>query len=141
MEIKTKYNFGQRVQAIVQGQEQYSEICALCDGTGKVQVKTEVTNCFANGCYGNGYIRRNKASAWYIPNDADAFNWSNFVIQKIGVELYNPNNKKYSDKRSWIYYMSDSNGTMWDENNIFASEEDAQRECDIRNNMPINLIN
>ena len=39
MEIKTKFNFGQRVQAIVQGEEQYKEPCPLCDGTGMVQVK------------------------------------------------------------------------------------------------------
>ena len=133
MEIITKFNFGQRVQAIVQGQEYYKEKCPLCEGTGKVQVKTTVVCCFENGCYGNGYINKSKPSAWYIPKDVDSIGWSNFVVQKIGIEMHNPNNKRVSRNRSWIYYMADGSGTMWDENNLFASEDEAQKECNKRN--------
>jgi hypothetical protein len=133
MEIKTKFNFGQRVQAIVQGEEQYKEPCPLCDGTGMVQVKETIVDCFHHGCYGGGFIIKTKPSAWYVPKDENSLGWSNFVIQKIGVEMHNPNNKKVSDKKSWIYYMADSSGTMWNENNLFATIQEAQTECDNRN--------
>lgn len=130
MEIKTKFNHGQRVQAIIQGKEEYTEKCPICEGNGYFIYKNKKIDCSESGCWGNGYIKKQKKSAWYIPKD---INWSNFVIQKIGAELYNPNNKKVSENRSWIYYMADSSGTMWNEDNLFASVEEAQVECDKRN--------
>ena len=133
MKIKTRFNFGQIVQAIVQGQEQYHEKCPLCDGVGKLKIKSTLIDCVESGCYGKGFKVKYKQNLWYIPKDEDSLGWSNFVINRISCELYNPNNKRFSDIRSRIYYMADSSGTMWDENNIFASLEEAQIECDKRN--------
>ena len=133
MIIETKFNHGQRVQGIVRGEEFYKEKCPVCEGNGYFFYKDRKIDCSENGCWGNGYIDKRKNSGWYVPKDSDLIGWSNFVIQKIGVELYNPNNKKVSGNRSWIYYMADSSGTMWDENNLFTSIEEAQVECDKRN--------
>lgn len=132
MEIKTKFNFGQRIYTIVEGQELYKEKCAFCEGKGYFFYRENKRNCRESGCQ-EGYITKQRSKGWYIPKDFDSVGWSNFVVQKIGVEMYNPNNKKVSENRSWIYYMSGSNGTMWNEINCFASIEEAQAECDKRN--------
>lgn len=100
MTIETKFNHGQRVQGIVQGQEFYKENCPVCEGNGSFFYKDRKIDCSENGCWGNGYIDKYKNSGWYVPKDSDLIGWSNFVIQKIGVELYNPNNKKVSGNRS-----------------------------------------
>ena len=133
MEIKTKFNHGQRVQAIIQGQEKYTEKCPICEGNGYFTYKDKKIECSESGCWGKGYITKYKETNWHIPKNIDSIGWSNFEIQKIGVELYNPNNKKVSKNRSWIYYMADSSGTMWNEDNLFASVEEAQAECEKRN--------
>lgn len=132
MEIKTKFNFGQRVQAIVLRFEQYKEICPICEGEGHFLYKNRIIDCQEPGCWGEGYITKTKSKQWYVPKDEKS-EWSNFVIQKIVVELYDPNNKKLSGNKSRICYAFDSSGTMWDENDCFASIEEAQKECDIRN--------
>lgn len=133
MIIETKFNHGQRVQAIVYSTEQYNESCSFCDGLGHFFHKDEKIDC--SKCWGNGFILKQKNKKWYVPTvDSDYFN---FVIQKIGAELYNPNNKKVSGNRSWIYYMSDSSGTMFAEKDLFASIKEAQEECDRRNKLEI----
>lgn len=129
MEIKTKFNHGQRVQAIISGQEEYDEECPICEGKGEYIFKETVIECRNSGCYGNGFITKSKKEQWFVPKDS----YYNFVIQKIGIELYNSANKKYSDEKSWIYYMSARSGTMFDENNLFSSYEDALEECNKRN--------
>lgn len=132
MQVDFKFNFGQRVQGIVQGNEEYEEKCPVCEGNGHFFYKDNKIECSESGCWGEGYIKKSKPTAWYIPKD-DFPQWSNFVVQKIACEFYNPNNKKYSSKRSWIYYMSDSSGTMWNEKDLFGSIKEAQEECDKRN--------
>lgn len=130
MEIKTKFNHGQRVQAIMYAEEGYNEVCPVCEGKGTFEFKGRTIDCSEEGCYGKGFIRKYKEKQWFVPDEA----YFNFVVQRIGVELYNPNNKKYKDQRSWIYYMADSSGSMFDENNLFASVEEAEAECLKRNN-------
>ena len=132
MEIKTKFNHGERVQAITLGTEEYQETCCICEGKGHFYYKDKKIECSEQGCWGNGYILKAKPNQWFVPKDTD-FQYSNFVIQKIGIELYNPNNKKVNNNKSWIYYMAASSGTMWNENDCFASIEEAQKECDKRN--------
>jgi len=128
MNIETKFNHGQRIQAITFGQESYNEKCACCDGVGYFLHNNVKHTCQANGCY-NGYVQKPKNKKWYVPN----MPMYNFVIQRIGVEIYNPNNEKYSNNRSWVYYMADSSGSMFNEKDCFANKEEAQKECDLRN--------
>lgn len=130
MIIETKFNHGQRVQAIIYSKEPYNEKCSFCEGLGYFIHKKEKISC--SKCWSSGYITKTKNERWYIPSLIDA-HYYNFVIQKIGVELYNPNNKRVSDNRSWTYYMADSSGTMFSENDLFANIEEAQAECDKRN--------
>ena len=129
MDIKTKFNFGQRIQHINRGNQQVNIVCPLCHGKKEVQVVSSDEYVTCPKCYGDGYKTEYKPTMWYVPEDS----YSNFVIQHIGINLHNPNNKKWNEKRNWIYYMNDSSGTMYDEKDCFASIEEAQAECDRRN--------
>ena len=129
MEIITKFNHGQRVQAISYGEEEYVEKCPVCEGKGFFIYKDRKIGCSESGCWGKGYVAKYRNKKWFVPTDP----YYNFVVQKIGVELYNPNNKTVSSNRSWIYYMAANSGTMFDEKNVFSSSKEAQEECDKRN--------
>lgn len=41
MVINTKFNHGERVQAIVLGTEQYKEVCPICEGKGYFYYKNK----------------------------------------------------------------------------------------------------
>ncbi len=127
MDIKTKFKHSDRVQAITHGIKEVKTTCDCCNGSGNIQISNYGENQCPK-CYGKGFTTSWEDEKWYVPSD-----YYNFVIQKIGMELYNPNNKKYFKSRSWIYYMADSSGTMFDEKDCFASIEEAQQECDKRN--------
>lgn len=55
MVIETKFNHGQRVQGIVQGQESYIEKCPVCEGNGYFLYKDRKIDCSESGCWGEGY--------------------------------------------------------------------------------------
>ena len=100
----------------------------MCNGDGEINIpKHGNINC--PECNGIGHKTTYIIDLWYIPDNR----YYNFVVQKIGMELYNINNKKYNNERSWIYYMADSSGNMFNENDCFASIEEAQKECNLRN--------
>lgn len=127
MNIETKFNHGDRVQAITNGTKEITNICEFCEGSGTIYYKGENIEC--PKCFGSGFFTSFEAYKWFVSLD----DYYNFTIQRIGVELYNPNNKKWKNKRSWIYYMSAESGTMFDENDCFSSVKEAQEECDKRN--------
>lgn len=81
MEIKTKFNFGQRIQHITRGSQQVSIICPLCHGNKEVQVVGSDEYMSCPKCYGEGYKTIYKPTAWYVPKKP----YFNFVIQKIGI--------------------------------------------------------
>lgn len=136
MEIKTKFNFGDRVYPIYLGDQPYTEKCSVCEGTGKVTLGGKQFDCPESGCWGAGIIYRSKNTGWFTSKELS----ESFVVQKIGVELHNPNNKKHSHNRSWTYVMAANSGNMLDENNCFISKEEAEKEC-IKRNLEIEINN
>ena len=129
MTIETKFNHGQRVQAITYAQDQYEEMCPACQGTGKVTVNGVEFGCGNEFCWGEGYIRKYKPKQWFVPKDA----FYNFVIQKINTETYNPKNRISKEYKDRVWYMAGASGTMFYEEELFLTEKEAQEECDRRN--------
>lgn len=84
MEIKTKFNHGQRVQAIMYAEEGYNELCPVCEGKGTFEFKGRTIDCSEEGCYGKGFIRKYKDKQWFVPDES----YFNFVVQKIGVHNF-----------------------------------------------------
>ena len=52
MNIKTKFNFGQRIQHITRGSQQVNIVCPLCHGNKKIQVVGSDEYVTCPKCYG-----------------------------------------------------------------------------------------
>jgi hypothetical protein len=121
MNIKTKYNLGQFVVTIMHcGSEKYVE-CKLCNATGRVLINSEYRTC--PDCYGRCGNKEWVSEEWRIVQYSH--------IGKISIE-------KYGDKtKNRTYYMINStgigSGTCWYEKDVFLSNEEAQKECNKRN--------
>lgn len=132
MEFKTKFNHRDKVYMITKYMTFKIEECETCNGLGKIAIKEKTFTC--PNC--NGYSRK-------IP---DKFEWQINEkkcgeIGKIIVESYDKRYcKKYEDydyKELAVKYMINStgigSGTLWDEEDLFLTEEEALEECEKRN--------
>jgi hypothetical protein len=127
MNIKTKYNLGDLVYPISTRREEVKvpTNCLVCKDVGKVELNNNFYCC--PECMGYTYRIVEGEIEWYLTGYKG-------IIEKIDVELYD---KKY-DRQDEYMYMLDSTGVgsgrCWKEENLFKSAEDAQIECDKRNN-------
>lgn len=126
MNIKTKYNLGDNVIAIVNSNKVVTKECHVCKGKGEVEIPNYgLTDC--PECYGSGTISKTEMTGWHIPNDE----YYHFKIKKIYTTNYLKQTVLNKDK---VQYMSHPNGgTLFKEDNLFLSREEAQAECDKRN--------
>ena len=125
MKIETKYDFGKRLYPIMRGTEQYNEKCEFCEGVGYIIHKGKEIGC--QECYGEKIVTKFKKLQWFIAKN------HSFVVQRISTEHFNPNNKSVSTNGDKITYMAANSGTMWRENELFSSIEEAEKECLKRN--------
>lgn len=128
MNIITKYNFGDKVYPIDTRREKIkiSTNCPVCNDSGKVIINDESYTC--PKCRGNTYHIKEGDIEYYVY-------YKSGRIGKVDIDLYD--SKKYKEKPE-IKYMLDSTGVgsgrCWHENDLFLSNEEAQTECDRRNN-------
>jgi len=128
MELKTKFNIGDKVATIQNFSEEVFKTCLTCEGSGKIQVKDKEFNC--PDCYGNGGKEEWETKKWNISNDKGILTGYDKVI-KIDIDI-----SKNEIKIRYIlgYRYSESYcGTLWSEDEVFGSIEEAQLECDRRN--------
>lgn len=131
MEIKTKFNLGDKVYPITYRMEVVKQTCNLCEGKGFVYVKTKKILCPEEGCYGKGKIEKYIGNKWQL-SKIGGIPYP-ITINRIGIEVYNRKYKKLSEYEDRIYYMEDSSRSMYFEHNCFASIEEAEKECKKRN--------
>lgn len=125
MKITTKFNHGDQVQAILKGKKEITTKCIVCKGKTTITI-SEYGRMECPKCNGVGVIKSSEDDKWFVSGD----DYYNFKINKIVVESY-----KSKKERSWTYCMSSSGGTMFDENNLFASRKEAIAECKKRNDL------
>ena len=132
MKFSTKYNHGDTVWMITKHMTYKMEDCPTCHNLGRVEINGKFFTC--PNC--NGYTKK----------VADEEKWELYTyvqcgkIGKITIESYR---KEHSNKTNHpslnITYMLDStgigSGTLWDEKDLFPSEEEALLECDKRNKL------
>ena len=124
MKINAKFDLGQKIHAIIESKKETKEICELCEGDGHLKILNfELFEC--PKCFCKGYTMSENYKARYIPNDS----YYNFKVEKIVIEIY----EDKSEKTVNYYYMDKSSGNIFNEKNCFASIEEAQKECNIRN--------
>jgi len=127
MNIVTKYNFGDVVRPISTRREEVRvpTNCPVCKDTGEVLIQDKHYTC--PECNGRTYHIKDGDIEYYVTGREG-------IVGKIDIDLYDKT--RYGGK-SEIRYMLDStgvgSGTCWEEKNLFASREEAQIECDIRN--------
>lgn len=133
MVVKTKYDIGQRVWVIWRENNFVPDPCPTCKGKGRVHVVESAEEILCPKCYGRGTDRNGKGH--------DHFRWvvkHNSIIGQIDVRK-----TRYEDEdgvqhiKDEIRYMIEATGigggSMWPEEVLFASEEEAMIEVKKRN--------
>jgi hypothetical protein len=131
MKLECKYELGQLLYAITSTTYYVWEPCVICDGEGYIYNPKEV-KFLCPKCCGN------KGSNKY--GDRRYVQSHSGYVGKIAVELLDrPYVEDTSYRSTMVTYMLDTSGvisgTLWGEDNLFATSDDAQKECDKRNNI------
>ena len=129
MQIKTKYNLGEQVYPIRLGRHSEHIKCKICEGKGEVTINNTEKIISCPECYGQGGRTVWLNDKWGVCVGSIGY------IGKISVEIYD---KAYEEGKREYRYMLDSTGvgggTLWKEDMLFTTKEEAEKECEIRNN-------
>jgi len=128
MEIKTKFELGDKVVGISHYTKEVLIPCLTCDRTGRIIIKDKNFEC--PDCYGKGVHNEYKPEAWYIVtnNEGILFIYDNVV--KIDIDIIRKETKiRYLLGRK---YTNSYSGTLWNENDLFRIIEE-EVECKKRN--------
>jgi len=123
MDIKTKYDLGQFVYTIRKCGSEKFVTCGLCGGTGNVVINGKERTC--PDCYGIGGNNEWVPEKWRVLERSH--------IGKVEVALYTDATK---GKNRTVYMINSTgigSGTLWDEDHVFLSDQEAQDECVKRN--------
>lgn len=127
MKIKTKYNLGDVVCPITKSGYSKFIKCETCNGIGSVTIKESDKNLQCPTCYGRRGEDKYVYDKWQPCIDSMS------DIGKISTEEYAP---RYSRENRTLCMISNTgvgSGTCWNENDLFGTIEEAQTECDKRN--------
>lgn len=150
MKFETKFNIGDSVYIVHTSREPTRIPCTKCNGEIKVVDGYEYVCTFCkNACYTGKFADGSPVEIWHektsicIPYQ---HNWDNGVpgkkthtIGKINVEFTGKNYDRYNKEcgKVIVRYMcvetGVGSGTLWKEEDCFASEEEALEECGRRN--------
>lgn len=123
MEFRTKFDNGQRVWVVLKTEHYQIIRCVTCSSTGKVSIGGDEFIC--PGCNGRS-SRRNYAGSKYYISDTGTIGKVSVEDQMLGY-----------DPKFRITYMIDTtgvgSGTVYEQSQIFASEEEAKSYCDRMN--------
>jgi hypothetical protein len=133
MKIETRFDLGQTVWAI-RHQGVYRIIaCEVCGKTGKITIGTEEFVC----------PKCNGKSAHPIWSGEKHYVSCHGIVGQVAPVYVDTRFCDYAKEPIQHNYMIDSTGVgsgqVWRENELFASREEAQAECDKRNGL-LNLV-
>lgn len=125
MQINTRFNVGDMFYEITSSKEKVITKCETCDGTGKIKVKKkefDCPDCWCSSGYDESYVDK----GWHVCKDnEDTMGFYSRPIGEVRIEA-----KKRETK---ILYMRKNTGNLINENDCYATIEEAQLECDKRN--------
>lgn len=131
MNIKTRFNLDQEVYIIENITIQEKEKCEFCDN-GKISISGstgEVKKVTCPECYGRGYDFKKGKEQWQITHKSK--------IGKVEYACYSQEARgEYKNKIEETYMIFDTgigSGNYYHVNDIFATKEEAQAECEKRN--------
>lgn len=128
MEIKSKFNLGDSVYRIDRYSERVYKKCPICDGVGYAMVGEHRFTCTeCNGCGGEYEY---DPPVYHVNNEIG-------IIGRVQVTIYGKEWVERDMQECEITYMLDvtgvGSGTLHPEDQLFLTKEEAQAECDIRN--------
>jgi len=126
MEIKTNFNLDQEVFRIMNTPKKVTKTCPLCKGMSRVKLEGTDRQVKCPDCSYDGMISYWEKTKW-IPLGPS-------FIGRIGIVRYS---KSFSDHKDETQYMLDDtgigSGSLWNEEDLFATREEAEKECELRN--------
>lgn len=129
MEIKTKHGLMQYVIPIARGGFDKFVNCETCAGNGTVSITTNNKIITCPDCYGRKGSKQYIQDRWFVRTEDMG------SIGKIDIDLYA--DKYQRDHKTEFRYMLDStgvgSGSLWKEEDLFSTIEDATQECEKRN--------
>jgi RecJ-like exonuclease len=128
MDIKTKLNIGDKVVGISHCQKETFKTCSTCEGLGKIEIKGKEFNC--PDCYGEGGNKEYQVKKWYIVTDEGILSSYDKIV-KIDIDV----TKKEIEIRYMLgqRYSGSYSGTLWHEDDLFRTKDEAELECKRRN--------
>lgn len=134
MNITTKFDLGQRVYIIHKAGQLVKQKCPACSGNGGIVLEYNGFSFICSNCQGSGITE-----TWYSTNWQIAY--EKVKIGRVGVELYRETFINRGSEKNRITYMVDEtgvgSGSLWNEDDIFATKEEALEECEKRNTVLI----
>ena len=139
MRIDTKFDFRDEVYNISWDMKREWVRCGFCDGTGRMEGK-DGSNKMCTECYGRNGHHKNIKTEWMVKNK--------LTIGTINVKIICANEVEDDDddmfdnfgsqtesyhEEYMCYETGIGSGHVWGGDNLFASKEEAQAECDKRN--------
>lgn len=128
MDIKTKFDLGQRVYVLSLTTGERSVKCKSCAGKGNITHNDTLFTC--QKCYGNGIYVQSYSKEWIL-------GYQEAKIGKIHIELYRQTFINQGKGKNSIIYMLDPTGVgsgyTWNEDDLFATFEEACTEAEKRN--------
>ena len=137
MIIETKFSINDVVWAIHLGRRKSWIICEACEGAGKITLKDKKPHC-CPVCYGRFGKTEYFETEWSVQ--------TSLTIGEVQAKITNITKddifenvghyEEGKDKRKVDYMAYETgvgSGTMWPEEVLFPTREEAQAECDKRN--------
>lgn len=134
MEIKTKFDLGQRVYIIHKSGQLIKVICPACSGTGDITIDNmgKTFEFICPNCQGSTIVE-----SWFDANWQVAY--EKVKIGKVQVELYRETFINKGIGKNRVTYMVDEtgigSGSFWNEDEVFGTYEEALEECRKRNSI------
>lgn len=140
MKITTQFDLGQKVWAIYSGRKEYTELCAFCDGHGRI-TGADGTRGSCPKCFGRGGKTGWHEQAWHVDRELTVGQVRVAVTDSPGrddEEVFD--NFKAQTGRDEEYMCVETgvgSGTVWKAAMLFATHYEAQAECDQRNSAQV----
>lgn len=126
MKFESKFNLKDTVYPISLRKEEKWIPCKSCEAKGFIKLADgEITDC--PKCYGHTGRKEYKPTKWLVDSE---------LVGKIGRIQVTKYSNKNCGKDEITYMLSSTgvgSGSLWQEDILFLSREEAQEECDRRN--------
>jgi hypothetical protein len=143
MNIETPFDLGQKVWRIQNASNPHRKPCKVCEGTGMVTVPRREKQILCPDCNGRAWIKVYPPAQWNVMGEITIGMITAIAINKLKDEeketIFDNTGHYFKEgnttfKFEYMCYETGlGSGSLYNDNWIFATQEEAQAECDRRN--------